>query len=192
MEGSNELGIRLLHDKEHMLVELKARVDNLHTIRKKLTGLGAQYVQTCRQIDLYFEVPKGWLKLREVEGESVAKLIYYEREKIAGPKRSAVYIVKIEKAEFLKVLLKKILQTEIVVDKVREIYQLEGTQIHLDSVKELGTFVEFERETSADRDVSLRDLKVLEKLKGKLGISSDNLERASYSDIILQTQYFNP
>jgi len=122
----------------------------------------------------------------------VAKLIYYEREKIAGPKRSAVYIVKIEKAEFLKVLLKKILQTEIVVDKVREIYQLEGTQIHLDSVKELGTFVEFERETSADRDVSLRDLKVLEKLKGKLGISSDNLERASYSDIILQTQYFNP
>ena len=187
-----KLGIKLLHDKEHTLVELKARVDNLNIIRKKLTNLGAQYIQTCRQIDLYFEVPKGWLKLREVEGESVTKLIYYEREKVAGPKRSDVYIVKVEKAEFLKVLLKKILQTRIVVDKVREIYQLEGTQIHLDAVKKLGTFVEFERETSADRDVSLRDLKILEELKGKLGISSDNLERASYSDIILQIQHLNP
>jgi adenylate cyclase class 2 len=187
-----KLGIKLLHDKEHTLVELKARVDNLNIIRKKLTNLGAQYIQTCRQIDLYFEVPKGWLKLREVEGESVAKLIYYEREKFVGPKRSDVYIVKVEKTEFLKVLLKKILKTRIVIDKVREIYQLEGTQIHLDSVKKLGTFVEFERETSADRDVSLRDLKILEELKGKLGISSDNLERASYSDIILQTQHLNP
>jgi len=187
-----KLGINLLHDKEHTLVELKARVDNLTIIRKKLIGLGAEYIQTCRQIDLYFEVPKGWLKLREVEGESVAKLIYYEREKTVGPKRSDVYIVKIEKAEFLEVLLKKILQTKIVVDKVREIYELEGTQIHLDSVKKLGIFVEFERETSADGDVSLRDLKVLEELKEKLGISSDNLERASYSDIILQTQYLSP
>jgi len=187
-----KLGIKLLHDKEHTLVELKARVDNLNTIRKKLTSLGAQYVQTYRQIDLYFEVPKGWLKLREVEGDSVAKLIYYVREEIAGPKRSEVYIVKIEKTERLKVLLKKILKTRTAVDKVREIYQLEGTQIHLDSVKKLGTFVEFERETSADRDVSLGDLKILEELKGKLAISSDNLERASYSDIILQTQYLNP
>lgn len=182
------MGIKLLHDKEHALVELKARVDNLSIIRKKLTNLGAQYVQTCRQIDLYFEVPKGWLKLREVEGESVANLIYYERERIAGPKRSDVYIVKIEKAERLKVLLKKILQTRVVVDKVREIYQLEGTQIHLDSVKKLGTFIEFERGTSADRDKSLSDLKVLEELKVKLGISSNNLEKSSYSDIILQTR----
>ena len=185
-------GIKLLHDKEHTLVELKARADNLNIIRKKLTTLGAQHTQTCRQIDLYFEVPKGWLKLREVEGDNVAKLIYYEREKIAGPKRSDVYIVKIEKAEFLKVLLKKILKTRIVTDKVREIYQLEGTQIHLDSVKNLGTFVEFERETSADRDVSMGDLQILKELKGKLGISADNLERASYSDIILQTQHLNP
>lgn len=118
----------------------------------------------------------------------MAKLIYYERERIAGPKRSDVYIVKIEKAERLKVLLKKILQTRVVVDKVREIYQLEGTQIHLDSVKKLGAFVEFERETSADRKKSLSDLKILEELKGKLGISSDNLEKSSYSDIILQTR----
>ena len=179
------MGIKLLRETEHKLVELKARVDDLNVIRKKLINLGTQHMGTYQQIDLYFEVPKGRLKLREMKGDNEAELIYYEREDVARPKRSDIYILKIGKPKFFKALLKKALKTKIVVDKVREIYQHEGTQIHLDTVKKLGTFIEFEREKSADRDITRKDLQVVEELKEKLGICPENLERLSYSDIIL-------
>lgn len=187
-----KLGIRLLRETEHELVELKARIGDLRIIRKKLTKLGAQHIGTYQQTDLYFEVPKGRLKLREAKGDDEAELIYYERENVAGPKRSDVYILKIKKPCFFTDLLKKALKTRIVVDKVREIYRLEGTQIHLDSVRKLGAFVEFERETLASGDTTRKDLRVLEELREKLGISPENLESLSYSDIILQHRYSTP
>ena len=127
-----------------------------------------------------------------MKGDNEAELIYYERENVAGPKRSDIYILKIEKPGFFKALLKKTFKTKIVVDKIREIYQHRRTQIHLDTDKKLGTFVEFERETSADRDITWKDLQILEKLKEKLEISPENLERLSYSDIILQTLQPSP
>lgn len=183
----------LLHETEHRLVELKAQVDDLDIIRKRLSTIGAQYTGTYRQIDSYFEVPRGRLKLREVKEDNESKLIYYERKNVAGPKGSSVYILQIKNPEFLKALLERTLKTGITVRKVREIYHHEGTRIHLDTVENLGTYVEFERETSADRgSITSEDLQILKELKEKLGISRENLEKLSYSDLLLQTPYFNP
>lgn len=191
-EAVSLLDAKSLRQTEHKLVELKARVSHLDKIREKLSNLGARYVGTYQQIDRYYEVPKGRLKLREAKGDNEAKLIYYERENVAGSKSSDVYILTIENPEFFSNLLEKTLKLKIVVDKVREIYRHEGTQIHLDTVEKLGTFVEFERETRADRAVSRRDLQILEELKRELGISPENLEGLSYSDILLQNLHPSP
>jgi len=165
-------------------VELKAKVKDLDVVRSKLTSLGAQCTGTFRQIDVYFDVPIGRLKLREVGDDNEAELIYYQRENIAEPKRSDVFILKVQEPAFLKTLLGRLLKIRATIEKVREIYRYQGTQIHLDRVKKLGTFLEFERETSADAQAIRNNQQVLEKLMEKLGISSESLERLSYSDLI--------
>ena len=166
------------------MVELKAIVSDHDFLRKKLSALGAEHVGTFRQTDSYFRVPEGRLKLREVKDDSTAELIYYERENIAGPKSDDAFILRVQEPEELKKILKKILTPLIVVEKVREIYQYKGTQIHLDTVKKLGKFIEFERQTSDDPKRIKKDRLILEKLMKKLKINPSNLESLSYSDLI--------
>lgn len=166
------------------MVELKARVGDHEFLRKKLSALGAEYTGTFQQSDLYFKVPEGRLKLREVENNGTVELIYYERENIAGPKSDDAFILKVQEPEDLKKILKKILTPLIVIEKVREIYQYQGTQIHLDTVKKLGKFIEFERQTADDPKIIEKDQQILEKLMEKLEINPSNLETLSYSDLV--------
>ena len=168
---------------KHKMVELKARVDDHDFLRKKLSALGAEYTGTFQQSDLYFRVPEGRLKLRTVKDNNKAELIYYERESIAGPKSDDAFILRVQEPEDLKKVLKKILAPLIVIEKVREIYQYQGTQIHLDTVKQLGKFIEFERQTSDDLKSIEKDRRILERLMEKLEIDPGNLEKLSYSDI---------
>jgi len=179
-----KLSIKVQSKVEHKMVELKAKVDNLDVVRRKLTNLGAQSIGTFRQTDIYFGVPEGRLKLREVDGSDGAELVYYERENIAGPKRSDVFILRIQEPEVFKNLLKRFLRINAIVEKVREIYRYQGTHIHLDRVEKLGNFVEFERKTSADAQAIKKNQQILEKLMEKLGINPGNLEKLSYSDLI--------
>ena len=67
--------IKALFEVDHKMLELKARVDDPKVVRRKLTSLKAQHMGTFRQNDVYFEVPRGRLKLREVEGNNETELI---------------------------------------------------------------------------------------------------------------------
>jgi adenylate cyclase class 2 len=169
---------------QHAMVELKAKVDDLASLRKKLTSSGAERNGIFHQTDTYYNVPKGRLKLREVEGKAQGDLIYYERENVVQPKKSSVFILSIPHPQTLRQILGQIMQVKTVVDKVREIYTYEGVQVHLDSVKGLGSFIEFERITSQDAEQQERDLAKLEKLRQQLGVGSVSLEGLSYSDLI--------
>jgi len=179
-----KLSVKVQSKVEHEIMELKAKVHDLEVVRRRLTRLGALHVGTFRQIDVYFNALEGRLKLREVEGKNNAELIYYERENIAGPKRSNVFILKIQDPKVFKNLLKRLLKTSAIVEKIREIYRYQGTQIHLDTVEKLGNFVEFERKTAAGERATKKNQRILEKLMEKLGINSESLEKLSYSDLI--------
>lgn len=168
---------------QRFMVELKARVDDLAEIRRKLAQCGASEAGVFRQVDTYFKVPRGLLKLREVD-ESRAELIYYERENVAKPRKSLAFILPIFRPPALRELLEKALKKRTTVKKVREMYMYEGTQIHLDIVEGLGSFVEFERGTARDLNQQREDLSRLQKLLGKLDISPDSIERSSYSDLV--------
>jgi len=179
---------------EHKMVELKAKVEDLDVVRQKLTILGAQRKGTFQQIDVYFNVPKERLKLREVEDSDQAELIYYERENTAGPKEDYVFILRIQEPEVFKDLLGRLLKTSATVEKVREIYRYQGTplasknrcvQIHLDNVKKLGTFIEFEMKSSDQTEK--KDKQILKDLMKKLKIKTDQLEKHSYSDLLQNT-----
>jgi len=167
---------------EHTLVELKAKVDSLERVRSRLNALKAKNVGTFQQIDIYFDVPRGRLKLRQISNEK-AELIYYERENISKPKRSYVFVLEVPESEAFTALLKKILQVKATVKKNRELYRHQRTQIHLDTVDSLGCYVEFERKTPNTLKEIERSIKLLEKLMETLEINPKNLEKLSYSDL---------
>jgi adenylate cyclase class 2 len=178
--------VQRLKPQETTIVELKAKVDNLEPFRKKLESLKAEHIGAVRQIDTYYEVPQGRLKLRETEGENEAQIVYYERPDVKGLKKSQVFITELPKPQFMKQFLSNVLRTKTIVDKQRIIYKVEGTQVHLDKVKNLGTYVEFERPTENTPETTKKAHETLEKLMETLGIKPETLQKGSYSDLIMQ------
>ena len=165
---------------KHLIIELKAKLNDLESAREKLMQLQAKKIGAFHQIDTYYVVPKGRLKLREVEGKDDAELIYYERGDVATPRCSSVFLLRIPQHHTFKKIAMKILETKVVVDKVREIYNFQGTQIHLDKVQNLGFFIEFERVTS--KNTEQQDMFEVENLVRKFNLDPEDLLAVSYSD----------
>jgi predicted adenylyl cyclase CyaB len=92
--------------------------------------------------------------------------------------------MEIPESKAFTALLKKILKVKVTVEKTREIYWFEKTQVHLDTVDSLGCYVEFERKTpNAPKEIE-RNTKRLEKLMKTLEIDPEDLKKLSYSDLI--------
>jgi len=169
---------------EKKLVEIKAAYDNLDKARAVLEKLEAKFLGSFKQVDTYFNVKRGRLKLREVEGARAAQLIYYQRQNLKGPKESDVVIVETPDANEMKDIMDAVFGIKVVVEKRRDVYIYKGVRIHLDEVRDLGTFVEFEKETTSE-DIE-RDRKLLRDLMRALGIVEEDLIRESYSDLLLE------
>lgn len=143
-----------------------------------------KFIGEDHQVDTYFNVSKGRLKLREGNIENA--LIHYEREDYAGAKSSHVLLYQHQPDKTLKEILIKTLGIKALVDKRRKIYFIGNVKFHFDTVAGLGTFVEVE---AIDKDGSIG----IEKLQAQcdayaalLGIKSEDYCSVSYSDMILE------
>ncbi|HKK46148.1 MAG TPA: class IV adenylate cyclase [Balneolaceae bacterium] len=164
-------------------IEIKARSDDPDRIRKILKEQKANFKGKDHQIDTYFKVPEGRLKLRQ--GNIEQNLIFYRRSNAKGPKSSDIDLVPVEHPEALHQLLVHALGSKIVVDKQREIYFIDNVKFHIDEVKELGNFVEIE---AIDEDGSIgKDMlnKQCRKFMKLLRITKDQLIAKSYSDLLI-------
>ena len=123
-------------------IEIKAKTTGKDRIRNILTGLKAEYRGLDHQVDTYFNASKGRLKLRE--GNIENNLIYYERENLKGPKKSCYDLLKTEPGSIIKDMLSSAIGVFKVVDKKREIYFIDNVKFHIDTVQNLGDFIEIE------------------------------------------------
>ncbi|MEL6637933.1 MAG: class IV adenylate cyclase [Bacteroidota bacterium] len=165
------------------IIEIKARCDQQGDIREQLLQRGADYRGLDHQVDTYFQVREGRLKLRE--GNIENHLIQYHRDDQAGPKHSRVRLHAVPPGDPLKAMLIDALGVLAVVDKQREIYFIDNVKFHLDTVVDLGTFVEIEAiDTRGER--SREDLWEQCQYYLKLfAIPSDALVAVSYSDLLI-------
>lgn len=162
-------------------IEIKARTTELERIRDILKSINVDFIGTDHQVDTYFKVASGRLKLRE--GNIENHLIYYERENIRGPKKSSVTLYKNNAGSNLKAILAKSLGILVVIDKHREIYFIENVKFHLDNVFRLGTFVEIE---ALDKTGTIGNEKLLEQCNFYLNlfrIPEEDLIAVSYCDL---------
>jgi predicted adenylyl cyclase CyaB len=164
-------------------VEIKARWDDHDAVRAVLRAEDARFVGTDHQIDTYFHVPHGRLKLRE--GTIERALIHYHRPDQAGPKRSDVHLYTPNPNGDLKAVLTAALGVRVVVDKQREIYFIDNVKVHLDAVDGLGRFVEIE---AIDRDGTRAADALMEQCRHYLHrfkLPDDALVSGSYAELLL-------
>jgi len=162
-------------------VEIKARCTNLARAKEIALGLGAQFAGELHQIDTYFNVARGRLKLREIDSRE-SQLIYYERPDESGARLSNYHIYPATNPESLKAILNGALGIWRVIEKQRSLYWFDNVRIHLDRIAGLGDFIEFEGIVeSADQTHAVHQK--VERLQQIFGISASQLIGLSYSDL---------
>lgn len=166
-------------------IEFKARYANIIEAEQKLLQLLPKFIGEDHQIDTYFNVTKGRLKLRE--GNIENSLIYYERANTQDVKQSNVILYNHTPSKQLKELLTTVHGVKVVVDKKRKIYFIDNVKFHFDSVQNLGTFIEVE---AIDTDGTIPVEKLQEQCNFYaqfFNILSDDYIAYSYSDLLLNT-----
>lgn len=167
----------------HINFEFKARHSHIEEAEKSLLKHNPVFIGEDHQIDTYFNVPNGRMKLRE--GTIEQSLIFYERTNTAGAKQSNVTLYNHQPDAVLKNVLGQALGFKVVVDKKRKIYFIDNVKFHFDKVVGLGEFVEVE---AIDKEGSIG----IEKLKEQcryyqqvLGVQEEDFMAESYSDMLL-------
>ena len=162
-------------------LEFKARCQSLTALRPGLEKLKATHRETVHQVDTYFQAPKGRLKLREIVETDEGWLIYYERPNQPESRYSQYQLCEIADCAALKNLLTAAFGIKTVVKKRRELWMFRNTRIHLDTVSDLGQFVELETVFQGQTDAEA--VKEHQHVKTTLNLDAAEPVASSYSEL---------
>jgi len=165
----------------HVNAEFKARCSDPREAIRRVRAAGARWLSREHQVDTYYRVAEGRLKIREVGTRAV--LVWYFRGDTLRSKRSDVLLLPVSDPISVKRTLSRDLGVKVVVDKVRRVYLRENVRVHIDEVVGLGQFVEIEAVGQAKNFRLLQ--KQAQEMARVLGLHSSDLIRGSYSDLLL-------
>jgi len=141
------------------------------------------------QIDTYFRVPHGRLKLREIDaaGEHSAELIQYHRPDALGARTSSYRRIPVDSDQgaSLKAALCSALGELTTVRKQRTVAIWRSTRIHLDQVEGLGRFVELETVLGDAPDSAAAGRVEFDDVVNWLELASLESIPGSYSDLLI-------
>ncbi|MFP6671372.1 MAG: class IV adenylate cyclase, partial [Pirellulaceae bacterium] len=122
------------------------------------------------------------LKLRQID-QCRGQLIWYQRADQAVARESYYQLIEIREVEAVCRLLSAALAVRSRVEKQRTVYWFENVRIHIDEVRALGTFIEFEAviSTPAERAAAADQL---EFLSDALKINATDVLTMSYGDMV--------
>lgn len=162
-------------------LEFKAIYPDLKKAEQIARSLTRRPRVILHQIDSYFEITKGRLKIRELD-QHHSELIYYERVNRKGSKFSDFVVVPLRSPSAGKYLCNKLFRKSIVVRKKRIVYLFQNSRIHIDDVQDLGQFVEFEVLVKKGR-AQARAL--MKRLIGQFEVLPHHVVEGSYSDLLM-------
>jgi predicted adenylyl cyclase CyaB len=165
-------------------IEIKARYSDLAQARRIAKQLKARFVGRAKQVDTFYKVSQGRLKLRESSLKG-AELIPYVRPNVRGPKTSQYVVLPVTDPTKTKLLFKGLLGVEGVVEKTRDLFLLGNVRIHLDQVRGLGNFLEFEAVMPKDSaKIRRAETRKVEKLLKIFQVSPKDMIDISYRDML--------
>lgn len=173
-------------------VEVKAIVKDFEEVRKNLTKIGAVKIKTEHQSDVYYNAPhKDFgetdeaLRIRQIPENGKKRVILtYKGAKLDNVSKTRKEIeVDVSDAEKTSLILENLnFRKAASVKKNRDIYHIKEFIITLDTVKDVGTYVEIETEASEDEDTSESIKKIFDIYK-QLGIE-EGFERRLYLELM--------
>jgi len=163
-------------------IEIKARIDSSEAIAAKARVLATAEPVDIRQDDTFFRCKSGRLKLREF-ADGTAELIYYRRPDLPGPKESCYVRSPTGAPDSLRESLSLAYGQTGRVRKLRTLFMVGRTRIHLDRVEGLGDFLELEV-VLADSETAATGISEANDLLRKLGIQPSQLLEGAYIDLL--------
>lgn len=163
----------------HVNAEFKARCLDQRDAIRRIRVAGARWLSKEHQVDTYYRVAEGRLKVRETG--SRAELVWYFRSDRLRSKRSWVLMLSLRDAASVKATLARALGVKVVVDKVRRVYIRDNVRVHIDEVQGLGQFVEIESVGTPTEFPRLQ--RQAEEMAHVLRLQQSDLIRGSYSDL---------
>jgi homotetrameric cytidine deaminase len=160
-------------------VEFKAHDRDPEATLAKALEMGASDEGLLHQVDTYFAVARGRLKLREQDPGGAA-LIPYVRADEARARESSYELIAVDDPAALKAGLAQTAGIEIVVTKRRRLLLIDGIRVHLDDVDGLGRFAELESVMPDGGDVNA--------LRERLGIPADAIVAEGYAQLLARAQ----
>jgi adenylate cyclase class 2 len=160
-------------------IELKAADPTPARSIEACRALNAEDRGTIWQRDSYFAVPFGGLKLRE-EDPGGPHLVQFERPDEPQQRESRYRIVEVDDAQTLLAALTAAIGLTIVVTKRRHLFLWRDVRIHLDTVEELGTFIELEAVAPPDSDLS-HEHALISELRRSFAITDERLLAVGYA-----------
>ena len=173
--------------KNHFNVEIKAKIpsENFNEIKRNIKKyVSNSSPKILNQHDTFYNCAEetGKLKLRREKNQN--ELISYQRERSNGPKRSDISRCIIKNPASLDAVLTHSLGAIGDVKKVRELYWIGNTRVHIDQIEGLeGHFIEFEVTKCNNIEEGQNEVK---KLLSELKIPESWLIDKSYMDLILE------
>lgn len=166
-------------------IEIKAKVTNLEYARGVAYRLKTDYLGFLHQIDTYYNTKDGRLKFREINDKEF-QLIPYKKDYSSGPMRSLYSVLPTDEPKVVKELLDQLLGTLFVIDKRREVFLVGNVRVHLDEVKGLGQFLEFEAVYSEDTaEAKAVEVQKVQELMQEFGVDRADLMDRSYVDYFI-------
>jgi adenylate cyclase, class 2 len=165
-------------------VNVKARCRHPEKIQSILEEKGASFLGEDFQVDTFYEVEEGKMKLREGTIENL--ITHYLREEIEGEWRTRVFVYELFPAEAKKEQLLGHLHELGQVKKWRKIFFIDNVKFHLDRFENGECFVEIE---AMDRTGQLGVMHIrqqAEEYKQLLSIHETDILTTSYIDLYEQ------
>ena len=163
-------------------IEIKARVPSLDALLPRVRALASRGPELIAQDDTFFACADGRLKLR-VFAPDHGELIAYRRADACGPKASDYLITPVADPESLRATLSRALGVCGRVVKLRTLFLVGRTRVHLDRVDGLGEFLELEVVLNDGEDET-RGVAKAHALLQRLQVDASQLVAGAYVDLL--------
>ena len=164
-------------------IEIKAILRDRTAAEAMAEAISGGGPEILHQIDVFFSSTGARLKLR-VLGPDRGELIRYERANLAEVRPSRYSIARTPDPEILLDILTSALGQSGTVKKMRQLYLVGQTRIHIDAVEELGDFLELEvvlrpgQSEAEGRRIALE-------LLARFNIGREDLLAGAYIDLLV-------
>lgn len=175
-------------------IEMKVKVTSLGPVRRRLLEQSAVFLDKVKEHDIYYNAPH-----RDFAKTDEALRIRYKNSNkrdavftYKGPKQPNLELkareelnISINSGDVFELILQRLgFRSVAEVDKLRENYRYQGAMVSLDSVENLGTFVEIELSSDNEMENAIERINWIAK---ELGIKEEPI-LASYLELLLAKQ----